>query len=389
MVDFITQKLVRDTPEEYVRQNIEKALVRQYHYAPADCRPAFGIKVGSGRKKQADLVVFKQGAPHEQRHVRVIIETKKPKEDPDAGGLDQLKSYMASCPNALFAMWTNGVERFCFRRREEGGEVDWVEVRDLPHAGDGFELRSRPGRRQLSPATEENLRYAFVRCREYIAGSEGLNPPEAFTELIKLVFCKIEDERQRGEVRFYVAAGETAGETAAKPAKKRLQDLFDDLVIPKHPGMFTGDRAVINMQARTVAYVVGQMQDLSLLKTDVDVKGTAYESIVADNLSGDEGEILHPPQRLPRRREDARAAVGRNAAGPQLRDRRVPHHRHEPRPGRTGAGGAGLLGRPRRPRPVRARGTLPQAGGIQEAARPRDRQGRQVGADGEDEHGLE
>ena len=30
--DFLTGKLVKDTPEEYVRQNIEKALVRQYKY---------------------------------------------------------------------------------------------------------------------------------------------------------------------------------------------------------------------------------------------------------------------------------------------------------------------------------------------------------------------
>lgn len=44
-VDFLTGKLVNDTPEEYVRQNIEKALVRQYKYAAKDCAPEFPIKV--------------------------------------------------------------------------------------------------------------------------------------------------------------------------------------------------------------------------------------------------------------------------------------------------------------------------------------------------------
>ena len=39
VTDFLTGKLVNDTPEEYVRQNIEKALVRQYKYAPKDCEP--------------------------------------------------------------------------------------------------------------------------------------------------------------------------------------------------------------------------------------------------------------------------------------------------------------------------------------------------------------
>lgn len=45
VVDFLTGQFVRDTPEEYVRQNIEKALVRQYRYDPADAVPKLPIKV--------------------------------------------------------------------------------------------------------------------------------------------------------------------------------------------------------------------------------------------------------------------------------------------------------------------------------------------------------
>ena len=55
--DFLTGKLVKDTPEEYVRQNIEKALVRQYKYAARDCAPEFRIDVGS-TKKRIDIAVF-------------------------------------------------------------------------------------------------------------------------------------------------------------------------------------------------------------------------------------------------------------------------------------------------------------------------------------------
>jgi Type I restriction enzyme R protein N terminus (HSDR_N) len=56
VADFLTGTFVNDTPEEYVRQNIEKALVRQYKYAPADCAPEFSIKVGSSRRR-VDMVV--------------------------------------------------------------------------------------------------------------------------------------------------------------------------------------------------------------------------------------------------------------------------------------------------------------------------------------------
>jgi type I restriction enzyme M protein len=39
VTDFLTSKLVDVTAEEFVRQNLEKALVRQYKYAPKDCEP--------------------------------------------------------------------------------------------------------------------------------------------------------------------------------------------------------------------------------------------------------------------------------------------------------------------------------------------------------------
>ncbi len=49
VIDFLTGHPVSDTPEEYVRQNIEKALVRQYRYDPANCLPEFPNELISSR----------------------------------------------------------------------------------------------------------------------------------------------------------------------------------------------------------------------------------------------------------------------------------------------------------------------------------------------------
>src|SRR5690242_7657059 len=76
IVDFLTGNAVNDTPEEYIRQNLEKALVRQYKYVPSDCCPEFPIKVGSA-KKRVDIAVFAPGATHQQTNIYVILETKK------------------------------------------------------------------------------------------------------------------------------------------------------------------------------------------------------------------------------------------------------------------------------------------------------------------------
>lgn len=76
ILDFITKRLVNDNPEEYVRQNIEKALVRQYKYPIDDCEPEFSIKVGSSNKR-VDVVVFEAGGHHKQENAFILVETKK------------------------------------------------------------------------------------------------------------------------------------------------------------------------------------------------------------------------------------------------------------------------------------------------------------------------
>lgn len=48
------------------------------------------------------------------------------------------------------------------------------------------------------------------------------------------------------------------------------------------------------MQARTIAHVVSEIQKYSLLDTNIDVKGKAYEEIVGANLRGDRGEFFTP-----------------------------------------------------------------------------------------------
>ncbi len=76
ILDFIDGSTQRpETPEEYVRQEISKSLVREYAYAKSDVAVEFTLKLGS-RKPRADLVIFPQGALHKQEHARLIVECK-------------------------------------------------------------------------------------------------------------------------------------------------------------------------------------------------------------------------------------------------------------------------------------------------------------------------
>src|SRR5450756_1200320 len=92
--DYIDGKLRRDTPEEYVRQNIEKRLVGELRYQKGQVKVEFPLNVGS-TKPRADLVVFPTACEdRDQNHVVVVIECKAAEVDPSArkDGVAQLQS---------------------------------------------------------------------------------------------------------------------------------------------------------------------------------------------------------------------------------------------------------------------------------------------------------
>lgn len=294
VVDFLTGRFFRDTPEEYVRQNIEKAIVRQYRYDPADAVPEFPIKVGVARKR-VDVVIFKPGAEHIQQNAWLLVETKSADTKPSNAkeGVGQLQSYMAACVNCEYGLWTNGDDRFCFAKRSNKSGHRFEEIIDIPGIGQTEVDAQRPKLRDLMPVTGDNLLFAFRRCHNKIAGAQGLQKDAAFWELLKIIFCKIEDERSSA-LNFFVTPTELVDSTSAATAKVRVQELFNTKVLKKYPTIFEENDRTIQLKPDVVAFIVGQLQRYSLLRSPVDVKGVAYEEIVGSNLRGDRGEFFTP-----------------------------------------------------------------------------------------------
>lgn len=290
-IDGVTQR--NETPEEYVRQEIAKSLVREYQYSKSEIAVEFTVVVGS-RKPRADLVIFNPDDNHKQDRARIIVECKsqKIKSNDRKDGVGQLQSYMASCPNVLYGMWTNGLERFCFKRVEKGGEISFDEIPDLPSKGSSEDEVERPRFDQLKAASSDALLFAFRRCHNYIAGNQGLQKPEAFWELLKIIFCKIHDERSSDEVQFFATSKERHGLNAQLKVKKRIGELFAE--VKAEYGAIFKENDEIDLNNDVLSYIVSQLQMYSLLESDIDVKGRAYEEIVGSNLRGDRGEFFTP-----------------------------------------------------------------------------------------------
>ena len=290
-IDEVTQR--KETPEEYVRQEIAKSLVREYDYTKDEISVEFSLRLGS-RRPRADLVIFDKADAHDQDRARIIVECKSKKIKPTSrkDGVGQLHSYMAACPNVSHGMWTNGIERFCYRRVDDNGNIRFEEVPDVPTKGRSNDEAERPRFDQLKAASSDALLFAFRRCHNYIAGNQGLQKPEAFWELLKIIFSKIHDERSSDEIQFYATSKERHGLAGRLRAKNRLDGLFDEVKAEFRTIFRANDSIELNPEVLT--YIVSQMQMYSLLESDIDVKGRAYEEIVGSNLRGDRGEFFTP-----------------------------------------------------------------------------------------------
>lgn len=292
--DFIDQKIRNDTPEEYVRQNIERRLVLELGYLPEQIEVEYPIKQGS-RTVRVDLAIFREGDQHTQENVWIIIECKKDSVPPSASkdGVEQLRSYMAACDNSEWGMWTNGKKKTVLRRIRTEEGIEYEEPNDIPSKDGDIEEVDRPTRESLKNAVGDNLLFSFKICHDHIYVTDGLQKQPAFFELLKVIFCKIHDERNFPKpLEFYATAKEKKSNDGRLTVFNRISKIFD-AVKKQYPAIFDANDE-IKLQPRSLAYIVGELQRYSFLSTNIDVKGKAYEELVGANLRGDRGEFFTP-----------------------------------------------------------------------------------------------
>ncbi len=294
--DYVDGKFRNDTPEEYVRQTIEKRLVDEHRYNPRQLAVEYTLQLGS-RKPRADIVVWdRNAAEHSQNNIKIIIECKRENIEArsEKDGVAQLQSYMSACPNCEWGMWTNSIQKFVFRKTlDSEGQIAFEEYNDIPSAEGSIEEIDRPTRKSLKNAADDNLLFVFRTCHNHIYANDGLQKQPAFFELLKIIFCKIEDERRIPDpLEFFTTSKERSNPDGQLTVYKRISKIFER--VKKHYGRIFEQNDRIKLQPRSLAHIVAELQKYSLLNTDIDIKGKAYEEIVGANLRGDRGEFFTP-----------------------------------------------------------------------------------------------
>jgi len=292
LTDYITGEPVRATPEERdAVQVMLRRLVEDYNYpkshiqshpqhrvrrSPSDTSGSFPV----------DIAVFTADSKQESE-LQIVVECKRPTR---SDGLEQLQLYMEMSA-ASIGVWFNGLDHLYLRKIVSAdGTRTFEEIPNIPRFGQGIDEIGRHLRRDLKPS--RNLKAVFGDLRNHLAGNvAGITRDVALAEqVLNIVFCKLFDELNTGPdevVSFRAAASDAEQEVA-----DRVRGLFDQ-VIARYRDVFDSD-ASLDVDTSSLAHIVGELQNYSLMDSDRDAVGEAFEVFVGPTLRGAEGQFFTP-----------------------------------------------------------------------------------------------
>jgi len=298
--------------EEFVRQWALLQLLDSYKY-PKDWlgeriiieEP---VKMGSS-EKEADISI-----KNANRRTFLYIETKKRgiSDEEFKEAERQLETYLASTHTATIGLVTDGDRIKTLRKKIDPNDFEYIAdlpaygleakakiqlVRELPAAGDA---RST-GLKILDNEYEKVL----FDCHSAARDVDGLHDDEALDEICKVIYTKIYDERQTTKqpegtpFRFQTYGASNASEVASNIRVLYEESRNADIEVysKRIPG-YERSRGVFKTQIRlsdsALYRVVERIQEFSLIDSKADIKGRAFQKVLAPAIRAGMGQYFTP-----------------------------------------------------------------------------------------------
>lgn len=291
IIDYVSGLEVRATPEEVQAvQVFAKILVEDYGY-PKEViitHPQYRVKVRPSDKKKeypVDIAVFSKETKTEE-DIEIIVECKK-KNRKD--GRSQLEDYLRFS-KAQLGVWFNGEERLFIKKYEKDGKVIFNEIPNIPKCGQRIEDIGKFKRQDLKPT--HNLKATFKAIRNHLAANTvGATRDEVLAQqLINIIFCKIYDERFTEPDEIVTFRAGVDEESVC--VQNRILELFVKVKRKYKEVMDVNDS--ITLDAKSIVYVVGELQNYCLIEAERDTIADAFETFIGHALKGGQGQFFTP-----------------------------------------------------------------------------------------------
>ncbi len=286
-------------PEEKVRCQAYLELIYEYGYTPQDIDFEVRAKQGGSGKTSADIVIY---YPNEvPKKAFLVIEVKegntKTKEDEVR---KQARSYARSeeinTPYFAYKIGDNPFKAFKINGKDTEVRIPYQYNKDTVYAylvegetTDEKQAHYIP----IKPSTPHDLKRIFGQCHNIIWQSGEKNKQKSLDEFNKLLFLKMFDEleREKHEVHLEKYLFQTSPLETKSQLKSRIEQNYQQAI---------RDRKVekllkpIQLDAQQIYDIVEKLQPYSLIQTDKDPKGLAFETFVENYMKGDFGQYFTP-----------------------------------------------------------------------------------------------
>lgn len=300
------------TIEEFVRQWSLAQLLDAYSYPSEWLGERIiieePVKMGS-TENQADISI-----KNASRRTFLYVETKKrgSSEDEFKEAERQLETYLASTHTATIGLVTDGDRVKTIRKKIAPNDFEYIP--DLPAYG--LETRVRvqlvrelpadgSGRAAGLKLLDNEYDRVLFDCHSIARDIDGLHADEALDEICKVIYTKIYDERQTTRLpvgaafRFQAYGASNASEVASNIRvlyeEARLVDI--EAYTKKIPG-YERSRGVFKTQIRlsdaALFRVVERLQEFSLIDSNADIKGRAFQKILGPAIRAGMGQYFTP-----------------------------------------------------------------------------------------------
>ena len=277
-------------PEEKVRASyfVELVLDKKYPKENIDIEVKVERRIPDDR---ADIVVYDKDG-----HDYLIVECKKDGiTDAEFKQAIEQAFGNANSKRAKYAIVVAGTTRTAFdvagfTQREREKNV----IADIPERyGQAPKYKFIKGDpdKDLKLVSRDDLIRVLDKAHDTVWQGGKLAPTTAFDEIAKLLFCKLQEEKERtvtkkGEpYKFQIGTHETPEEVF-----KRIDSIYQYAKV-KDAEVFKED---IKLAPKVVYGVVEHLQSINFNKTDLDTKGVAFERFMEDFFKGKMGQFFTP-----------------------------------------------------------------------------------------------
>lgn len=297
------------TPEEEVRQKLVVELVNKYGYPLENMVEEYrtDFKGRGVRSTRADIVIFKSKDEKEQNYnAFIVIECKAETVKIRLEDFYQGTEYAAKL-RAQFLILHNSKETNCYAvnlDKVPNKNDAFVQIIAVPYYSDiNDEKKIEEIKNQTKTFSRDDFTKVLKTCHNIIRNNDKLSPEAAFDEISKILFMKINFERDaRGSQVFTLEEYQKQKQIENEYNKNHhienpkpfMQVKFDDTKKAYKDDHLFDENETIKIRENSFEQIIKILQVYNLSDTQDDVKGIAFEHFLGTTFRGELGQFFTP-----------------------------------------------------------------------------------------------